>query len=84
MDSKLVKPTVGPIIGHSTTNHVRIFLRGDKQKDASVFAGIRYRRLGEERWSKGLFAKLDNLRDMCEVFTLNDLAADTDHEYQAG
>ena len=84
MDSKLVKPTVGPIIGHSTTNHVRIFLRGDKQKDASVFAGIRYRRLGEEQWSKGLFAKLDNLRDMCEVFTLNDLAADTDHEYQAG
>ena len=84
MDSNLVKPTVGPIIGHSTTNHVRIFLRGDKQKDVSVFAGIRYRRLGEERWSKGLFAKLDNLRDMCEVFTLNDLAADTDHEYQAG
>jgi alkaline phosphatase D len=59
-------------------------LRGDKQKDVSVFAGIRYRRLGEERWSKGIFAKLDNLRDMCEVFTLNDLAADTDHEYQAG
>jgi alkaline phosphatase D len=80
----MFKPTVGPIIGHTTTNHVRIFLRADKQKDAPVFAGIRYRRLGEEHWSKGIFAKLDSTRDMSEVMTLNDLAADTDHEYQAG
>jgi alkaline phosphatase D len=80
----MFKPTVGPIIGHTTTNHVRIFLRADKQKDAPVFAGIRYRRLGEEHWSKGIFAKLDSARDMSEVMTLNDLAADTDHEYQAG
>ncbi|BFT60870.1 alkaline phosphatase D family protein [Pseudomonas moorei] len=80
----MFKPTVGPIIGHTTTNHVRIFLRADKQKDAPVFAGIRYRRLGEEHWSTGVFAKLDSARDMSEVMTLNDLAADTDHEYQAG
>ncbi|WP_248915374.1 alkaline phosphatase D family protein [Pseudomonas moorei] len=80
----MFKPTVGPIIGHTTTNHARIFLRADKQKDAPVFAGIRYRRLGEEHWSKGIFAKLDSTRDMSEVMTLNDLAADTDHEYQAG
>jgi alkaline phosphatase D len=84
MDSNMLKPTVGPIIGHTTTNHVRIFLRADKQKDAPVFAGIRYRRLGEEHWSTGVFAKLDSARDMSEVMTLNDLAADTDHEYQAG
>jgi alkaline phosphatase D len=80
----MFKPTVGPIIGHTTTNHVRIFLRADKQKDAPVFAGIRYRRLGEEHWSTGVFAKLDSARDMSEVMALNDLAADTDHEYQAG
>lgn len=80
----MFQPTVGPIIGHTTTNHVRIFLRGDKHKGALVFAGIRYRRRGEERWSKGTFAKLDSLRDMSEVIALNDLAADTDHEYQAG
>lgn len=39
----MFKPTVGPIIGHTTANHARIFLRGDTQKDAAVFAGIRYR-----------------------------------------
>ncbi|KAF2392395.1 alkaline phosphatase D family protein [Pseudomonas frederiksbergensis] len=80
----MFKPTVGPIIGHTTTNHVRIFLRGDIQDDALVFAGIRYRRLGEERWSKGVFAKLSILRDMSDVIGLNQLYENTAYEYQAG
>ncbi|WLG45470.1 alkaline phosphatase D family protein [Pseudomonas sp. FP1740] len=80
----MFKPTVGPIIGHTTTNHARIFLRGELQNDALVFAGIRYRRTGEKLWSKGVFAKLSVLRDMSDVIALNDLATDTDYEYQAG
>jgi alkaline phosphatase D len=84
MDSNMFKPTVGPIIGHTTTNHARIFLRGELQNDALVFAGIRYRRTGEPYWSKGVFAKLSVLRDMSDVIALNDLATDTDYEYQAG
>ncbi|VVO53868.1 hypothetical protein PS862_00452 [Pseudomonas fluorescens] len=80
----MLKPTVGPILGHTTTNHTRIFLRGNSHKDALVFAGVRYRRTGEKRWSTGVFAKLDSSRDMCAVIALNDLAADTDYEYQAG
>lgn len=80
----MFKPTVGPIIGHTTTNHARIFLRGELQKDALVFAGIRYRRIGDERWSKGVFAQLTTVRDMSDVIVLNDLAADTEYEYQAG
>ena len=73
----MFKPTIGPIVGHTTTNHTRIFLRGELQNDALVFAGIRYRRAGEEHWSKGVFAKLTILRDMSEVIALNDLAIDT-------
>jgi alkaline phosphatase D len=84
MDSIMLKPTIGPIIGHTTTNHVRIFLRGELQKDASVFAGVRFRRAGEEHWSAGVFAKLESRRDMSEVIVLNDLEADTRYEYQAG
>jgi alkaline phosphatase D len=84
MDSNMFKPTIGPIVGHTTTNHTRIFLRGELQNDALVFAGIRYRRAGEEHWSKGVFAKLTILRDMSEVIALNDLATDTAYEYQAG
>ncbi|WLG51383.1 alkaline phosphatase D family protein [Pseudomonas sp. FP1742] len=80
----MFKPTIGPIIGHTTTNHARIFLRGEIQDDALVFAGIRYRRTGEQYWSKGIFAKLTVLRDMSDVIALNDLATDTDYEYQAG
>ncbi|WP_223488406.1 alkaline phosphatase D family protein [Pseudomonas sp. A-RE-19] len=80
----MFKPTVGPIIGHTTTNHARIFLRGESQNDALVFAGIRYRRTGEEYWSKGAFAKLTVLRDMSDVIALNNLTTDTDYEYQAG
>lgn len=80
----MFKPTVGPIIGHTTTNHARIFLRGESQDNALVFAGIRYRRTDEAHWSKGLFAKLTIVRDMSDVMTLNDLASDTNYEYQAG
>ena len=80
----MFKPTVGPIIGHTTTNHTRIFLRGNSQNNAPVFAGIRYRRADEEHWSKGAFAKLTILRDMSDVIALNNLAIDTDYEYQAG
>ncbi|MGF6128668.1 alkaline phosphatase D [Pseudomonas frederiksbergensis] len=80
----MFKPTVGPIIGHTTTNHARIFLRGDSQHSDSVFAGIRYRRVGDERWTKGVFAKLSLLRDRCDVIALNNLGEDTEYEYQAG
>lgn len=80
----MFKPTVGPIIGHTTAHHARIFLRGELQKDALVFGGIRYRRHGDTPWSKGIFIQLTNARDMCDVFALNDLTADTEYEYQAG
>lgn len=80
----MLKPTVGPIIGHTTTNHARIFLRGEHNKNTLVFAGIRYRRQGEDQWSKGIFAKLEPKHDMCEVFALNNLSADSYYEYQAG
>ncbi|MCU1749829.1 alkaline phosphatase D family protein [Pseudomonas sp. 6D_7.1_Bac1] len=80
----MFKPTVGPIIGHTTTNHVRIFLRGEVKKHSPVFAGIRYRRAGDAHWSKGLFVALTPLRDMSDVIALNNLAPDTAFEYQAG
>ena len=80
----MLKPTVGPIIGHTTTNHARIFVRGKAQKDAPVFAGIRYRQPGHEQWLKSIFIRLTSLQDMSDVIALNNLAADTEYEYQAG
>lgn len=80
----MFKPTVGPILGHTTSNHARIFLRGAMDKDALVFAGIRCRRAGETKWSKGIFAQLEASRDMCAVIALNALDAGTQYQYQAG
>ncbi|MBV6824343.1 alkaline phosphatase D family protein [Pseudomonas sp. PD9R] len=80
----MLKPTVGPIIGHTTTDHARIFLRGEWKKDTLVFAGIRYRKSGDEHWNKGVFTQLEASRDMSDVIVLHDLAADTEYEYQAG
>jgi alkaline phosphatase D len=84
MESNMLKPTVGPIMGHTTTNHARIFLRGELQDNALAFAGVRYRRQGEAHWSRGEFVKLTRLRDMADVIALNELASDTEYEYQAG
>lgn len=80
----MLKPTIGPIIGHVTTNNARIFMRGTRQDKAQVFAGLRYRASGIQQWSKALFKRLSELRDMSDVFALNNLSADTEYEYQVG
>ncbi|WP_065258716.1 alkaline phosphatase D family protein [Pseudomonas bananamidigenes] len=80
----MLKPTVGPIIGHTTTNQARIFLRGEFQENAAVFAGIRYRVTDSKQWEKSRFIQLDAKRDMSGVLILDNLSADTDYEYQTG
>jgi alkaline phosphatase D len=80
----MFKPTVGPIIGHTTTDHARIFVRGKFQKHSQVFAGIRYRQRGDVTWMNSVFCQLEHTRDMSQVMALNELAADTEYEYQAG
>lgn len=80
----MFKPTVGPIVGHTTTDHARIFLRGDKDNDRPVFAGLRYRRQGDTRWSTGHFVQLHAYRDMSDVIVLTGLHADSRYQYQAG
>jgi alkaline phosphatase D len=84
MDSNMLKPTVGPILGHTTTDHARVFLRGDRDNDNPVFAGVRYRRKGNIAWSRGQFIRLYAYRDFSAVIVLNDLQSDTVYEYQAG
>lgn len=80
----MLKPTVGPIIGHTTTNQSRIFIRGEFQLNTPVFGGIRYRVSGSQQWLKAPFARLELKRDMSAVILLDNLRADTDYEYQAG
>ncbi|MGE8152255.1 alkaline phosphatase D family protein [Pseudomonas vancouverensis] len=80
----MFKPTVGPIIGHTTTDHARIFIRGEMKGNAPIFAALRYRQKDEEAWSPAIFIELTAKQDMCAVFALDDLAAETRYEYQCG
>jgi len=80
----MFKPTVGPMIGHTTTDHARIFLRGNLCNENPVFAGLRYRRQGDTKWSKGRFVRLHAYRDMSDVIVLTGLQADSLYQYQAG
>lgn len=80
----MFKPTIGPIIGHTTTHHARVFIRADRQDNTTVFAALRYRAQGTQQWSSGTFVELEILRDMTAVFALNNLSSDTEYEYQTG
>ncbi|QTH14801.1 alkaline phosphatase D family protein [Pseudomonas corrugata] len=80
----MFRPTVGPIVGHTTTDHARIFLRGDKDPKLPVFAGLRYRRQGDTRWTNEHFIQLHAYRDMTDVIVLRNLQDGTVYEYQAG
>jgi len=84
MDSNMFKPTVGPIVGHTTSDHARIFLRGNNDPKLPVFAGLRYRRQGDTGWTNEHFIQLHAYRDMTDVIVMRDLQAGTAYEYQAG
>lgn len=80
----MIKPSVGPIIGHTTAHHSRIFLRAIYSGAPLTFGGIRHRRAGEQTWSPGAFVLLDKQHDMSGIVVLQGLEADTRYEYQAG
>ena len=77
-------PTVGPIVGYTTPEQARIFIRGAADAENAVFAAIRYRKAGTLQWSAGLYSKLSGAYDMSDTLVLRGLSADTPYEYQAG
>ena len=83
-DFDVISPTVGPIVGFTTAQHARIFVRGDFDKNNAVFAGIRHRKAGDSQWSAGVFSRLNPEFDMSDTLVLNNLHSDTRYEYQAG
>ncbi|MGY2259002.1 alkaline phosphatase D family protein [Pseudomonas sp. SDO55104_S430] len=80
----MLKPTVGPIVGHTTSHQTRLFLRGGWQKGTQAFAAVRCRRAGEEHWNKAIFTPLSEANDGAAVIDLQGLVADAEYEYQAG
>lgn len=78
------QPTVGPILGYTTPENVRIFMRGEADNNYPVFAGIRHRKVGDDAWSAGVYSRLNAQCDMAGTLVLTSLSADTHYEYQAG
>ena len=78
------RPTVGPILGFTTAQHARIFVRGASDKNNAVFAGIRHRKAGESQWSAGVYSRLSPEFDMSDTLILSGLGSNTRYEYQAG
>lgn len=84
---QLLAPTVGPMVGHTTTTQARIWMRGDVVfKDKAVqrcTAAIRYRQAAQA-WSTPFLQKLEPYFDGTAVFVLDGLAPDTRYEYELG
>ena len=84
---KIKPPTVGPIVGSTTSKETRIFLRGDVQlvddQPRRCFGVLQWRKPGA-KWSKPLLNKLAPHFDGTCVFVIGGLSADQLYEYRAG
>jgi alkaline phosphatase D len=84
----LSKPTVGPIVGHTTSRQTRLFLRGEAEREGSgfrrCFGVVKWKPVGGKSWSAPLFNKLSPNFHMTGVLVLDALTPDTLYEYKAG
>lgn len=85
---KLSTPTVGPIVGHTTTSQSRLFLRGEAEREGGgfrrCFAVAKWKPAAAKSWSPPLFNKLSPNFHMTGVLVLDGLTPDTVYEYKAG
>lgn len=85
---KIHTATVGPIVGYTSDNQVRIWLRGDFQQTSDgyrrCFGVARLRAHGDTKFGEPTFVKLPPYFDMTGICAFTGLQADTEYEYQAG
>lgn len=80
--------SVGPIVGYTTNEHVRIWGRGvyadDAGKPRRCIGVARLRAARSRQWRKPRFVEMNPNFDMTCVMVFDDLAAETLFEYQFG
>lgn len=85
---KIQAPTVGPIVGYTTTDQVRLWLRGKFQKTPDgycrCFGVARLRESGVADFAPPKYVKLPPHFDMTGVCVFTGLQPETAYEYQAG
>ena len=80
--------TVGPIVGHTSHNLIRIFGRAElaiyEDKPRKAHGVIRYRKVGKSDFSAPLYFKMNPNFDLTGVMVLTTLEENTPYEYQVG
>lgn len=85
---KLQKLTVGPIVGETTPNRVRVWGRGNTNvidgQPRRCFGAIRFREKGEKDWTRSQLFKMNPNFDLTGIAILDRLQPETRYEYEIG
>jgi alkaline phosphatase D len=80
--------TVGPIVGETTTNRVRIWGRGRADIVHDIprrcFGVVRFRPSGRAAWSQPRYYKMNPNFDLTGIAVIDRLNPDTTYEYETG
>ena len=80
--------SVGPIVGHTSPQYVRIFGRAEFSIDGGrprkAHGVVRYRKLGSRNYSKPMYFKMNPNFDMTGVIVISGLDENTKYQYQVG
>lgn len=78
------EPTVGPIIGWTTTNSVRLWARGDESSKNRTFGVARIRKSGAEKFGKPRVFKMMPVFDFTGIVNFDGLSIKQSYDYQIG
>ncbi len=78
------EPTVGPIIGHTTTNSGRLWARGEKSSESRTFGIARIRRTGTQNFGQAKVFKMLPVFDFTAIVDFKNLTTNQSYDYQIG
>lgn len=78
------EPTVGPIVGWTTTNSARLWTRGDRRSNKRTFGAARIRKSGDERFDEAKVFKMMPSFDFTAIVDFAGLKANQSYDYQIG
>lgn len=78
------EPTVGPIIGWTTTNSVRLWARGDESSKNRTFGVARIRKSGALKFRKPKVFKMMPVFDFTGIVDFDGLSTNQSYDYQIG
>jgi hypothetical protein len=78
------EPTVGPIIGWTTTNSARLWARGDEISQNRTFGAARIRKSGEKNFGVSKIFKMMPVFDYTGIIDFDGLSTNRNYDYQIG